>query len=313
MFCACRHVLNFTLIRCLGAIHPIIHLGFGVEFVQPAIIAEALAQGAIHPLEAGELLLRVERLSAKHRDALPGPTFVDLLLEISQDPSIKNADCWKGGSFERNGNFFATLPKNLVKILTKFRIEPSEQAVEERLAEMCNVAAWFTAACQRPNKMVKFDFFYMHCVNFSIFPFVFSKLSWLSIEDKVRLLEWTVRFDLVIYACQGSPELRTEEITNYQPRQMHWNSWPKVIDRSKNISCDGHVVKMIRALNHASIMSAPYETLDENERSFPVKGNMWLKIANMVLDSTEDYSSVLDKWMRGPGFDLAWDVVPDRQ
>jgi hypothetical protein len=40
---------------------------------------------------------------------------------------------------------------------------------------------------------------------------------------------------------------------------------------------------------------------------------MWLKIANMVLDSTEDRPSVLDKWMRGPGFENAWDVVPDRK
>ena len=31
-----------------GFLHPIIHLGFGVEFKQPAIIAEALAQAAVH-------------------------------------------------------------------------------------------------------------------------------------------------------------------------------------------------------------------------------------------------------------------------
>jgi hypothetical protein len=31
-----------------GFLHPIIHLGFGVEFRQPAIIAEALAQAAVH-------------------------------------------------------------------------------------------------------------------------------------------------------------------------------------------------------------------------------------------------------------------------
>ena len=31
----------------LGFLHPIIHLGFGIEFNQPAIIAEALAQYVI--------------------------------------------------------------------------------------------------------------------------------------------------------------------------------------------------------------------------------------------------------------------------
>jgi hypothetical protein len=31
-----------------GILHPLIHLGFGVEFEQPAIIAEALALAAVH-------------------------------------------------------------------------------------------------------------------------------------------------------------------------------------------------------------------------------------------------------------------------
>lgn len=31
-----------------GFLHPMIHLGFGIEFQQPAIIAEALAQAAVH-------------------------------------------------------------------------------------------------------------------------------------------------------------------------------------------------------------------------------------------------------------------------
>src|SRR5579871_6097848 len=31
-----------------GFLHPLIHLGFGIEFKQPAIIAEALAQAAVH-------------------------------------------------------------------------------------------------------------------------------------------------------------------------------------------------------------------------------------------------------------------------
>ena len=31
-----------------GLLHPIIHLGFGVEFEQPIIMAEALAQAPVH-------------------------------------------------------------------------------------------------------------------------------------------------------------------------------------------------------------------------------------------------------------------------
>ena len=31
-----------------GLVHPLIHLGFGIEFNQPAIIAQGLAQTAVH-------------------------------------------------------------------------------------------------------------------------------------------------------------------------------------------------------------------------------------------------------------------------
>lgn len=39
-----------------GFLHPMIHLGFGVEFQQPAIIAEALAQAAVHDNWIGYVL-----------------------------------------------------------------------------------------------------------------------------------------------------------------------------------------------------------------------------------------------------------------
>ena len=70
---------------------------------------------------------------------------------------------------------------------------------------------------------------------------------------------------------------------------------------------------MIRALAHGSKISRPYEEKEENSAAFLVQGDMWIKIANMVLDTTEDYPDTLDKWMRGPGFDSAWNVVPDKK
>jgi hypothetical protein len=76
--------------------------------------------------------------------------------------------------------------------------------------------------------------------------------------------------------------------------------WPDVIERAKKIPCDGHVVKMIRALHHGCTICAPYETPSETTAAkFPVKGTeMWLKIANMVLDSTEDHQA---RWTSGCG------------
>src|SRR5436190_12409358 len=44
-----------------GLIHPFIHLGFGLEFNQPAIIALALAETAVHDARIAPFLLRAEK------------------------------------------------------------------------------------------------------------------------------------------------------------------------------------------------------------------------------------------------------------
>lgn len=50
------------LVRMFGGLlHPIIHLGFGIEFEQPAIIAEALAQAAVHGSRVASHLLQSEK------------------------------------------------------------------------------------------------------------------------------------------------------------------------------------------------------------------------------------------------------------
>ena len=55
------------LVRMLGGVlHPIIHLGFGVEFEQPAIVAEALAQAAVHDRYEAAHLLESEEEARKH-------------------------------------------------------------------------------------------------------------------------------------------------------------------------------------------------------------------------------------------------------
>jgi hypothetical protein len=69
------------LVRMFGSIlHPIIHLGFGVEFEQPAIIAEALAQAAVHDKpEASHLIESENAEMAYSPDARSDTTIVQLV------------------------------------------------------------------------------------------------------------------------------------------------------------------------------------------------------------------------------------------
>src|SRR6202012_2645784 len=49
-----------------GLLHPLIHLGFGLEFKQPAIIAEALSQAAVHENWVSPILWKCEELSKQY-------------------------------------------------------------------------------------------------------------------------------------------------------------------------------------------------------------------------------------------------------
>lgn len=76
-----------------------IHLGLGVEFRQPAIIAEGLAQTAVHSDGIKDLLLAAEK---KANEAARGvqtrgkaPRVVGLMEEMRGDEVLKGALRWE--------------------------------------------------------------------------------------------------------------------------------------------------------------------------------------------------------------------------
>jgi len=288
-----------------GFLHPIIHLGFGIEFKQPAIISEALAQAAVHTNWMGPLLLGAEK-AAKDNNITESKTLVQLLEDIRADKELSNAARWSDGNKVRDG-VIGRAADRMIHYASQYIIPPSSD-LEERTAEMANAAIWYTGGAQHPPKQVKFDFYYMHCVNCSIFFSTFLKQDWLSRAHKIRLLEWKGRNDLAMYASRRSPKLLFDEIKNYKPKKMASNSsegWNDVFERVKNFDDDGHAAKLVRALANAKNICAPYE----DKEGFVVKGDMWDKLGHMVIDSVEDSG---DHWARSVGFEEAWEKFADR-
>lgn len=162
---------------------------------------------------------------------------------------------------------------------------------------------YYTAAAQHPPNQVKFDFYYMHCVNSSLFFSTFLHATCLTPATKVRLLEWKVRNDLTMYASRASPRLLLDEITRYRSSQN--SSWDHVFERVKAFSDDGHASKMVRALAHGEQACKPYE----DREGFVIKGEMWRTLGNMVVDSVEAGQPT---WVRSCGFEEAWKSVPKR-
>jgi hypothetical protein len=126
-----------------------------------------------------------------------------------------------------------------------------------------------------------FDFYFMHCVNCSIFFWSFLEQPWLRDADKVRLLEWKGRVDLAMYASRRAPALRPEDINQYMRPGIELVSsaveWRDIFERVIKDPEDGHASKLLRTLAWSQKLSIDFEQREE----FAVKGDMWLKIAYM--------------------------------
>ncbi|PPJ56000.1 hypothetical protein CBER1_03425 [Cercospora berteroae] len=289
-----------------GVVHPIIHLGFGVEFEAPGVIAEALAQAAIHDNRhcdaIARILLSTDAL-VKSGSSSSCSSIAKLIDEIRNDEKLRDAV----RPSDMNPLLMGTIGRandHMASIAAKFQVLPDSADIERKTAEMYNAVVYYTAGAQRAERHVKFDFFYMHCVNLSLFLEVFRKQEWMTDAQKARLLQWKVSMDLAIYSSRGAPEPQLHEIRNHKPSKP--SGWDGIIQRAIDFHDDCHVVKLIRALIRGQSICAPYEDCDD----FRIKHDDWLQIGHMVVDSVsigEPY------WIRSAGFDHAWEDVPLRQ
>ncbi|GIC90050.1 questin oxidase family protein [Aspergillus udagawae] len=287
-----------------GFLHPLIHLGFGLEFDQPAIVAEGLAQTAVHEDWIGRLyLLPVEK--AAGGIGKPGKkTMLQILNEIRADKNLAESVKWEDGNKIRDG-VMKRAPDQMIQYAAQFSV--SAEQMEEKLAELLNLVAYFTGAAQRPPKQVKLDFFLMHCVTSSIFLSKIVTLPYLDTRTKLRVLEWKGRADLAFYVSRRVPKLLLEEVTTYEAPK----DWKTIFHVSSvHPRDDGHLSKLLRALANGEKVCRPFEARAE-ELGLLVTGDMWLKIANMAIDSTQG-DQMDTMWIRSAGFEEAWKNFHDR-
>lgn len=120
-----------------GFLHPLIHLGFGIEFQQPAIMAEALAQAAVHENWMAPLFQGCEKAAeAKRGKDGPKKTIVQLLEETKNDEKLSKAPHYDDGNKIRG--ILKRAPEEMIKYASQYTIEEDE--LEEKTAEMINAS-----------------------------------------------------------------------------------------------------------------------------------------------------------------------------
>ncbi|KAK3685847.1 hypothetical protein B0T22DRAFT_500606 [Podospora appendiculata] len=262
-----------------GVLHPLIQLMYGMEFNQPAIVAEALAQAAVHkPGDVGRFLERAERGDITISRGGMG-RIVDLLGEGARD--------------------------GVEGVVGKVKV--GEDELEERTAEMFDACVYLAAAAaRREGKVDKFDFFLIHHINVCPLFLTINAQPWIPTATKTRLLEWKIRLDIREYAERGAPPLSLDKIATYEPKLAQSSETPlEIISRLHTLDEDGHAIKLARAAAICHELSRQYDDRDW----MVIRGDdLWMKVHHLIVDSAEAPGP---DWVRGAGFDDAWKDVPD--
>lgn len=312
-----------------GLVHPFMTFGLGVEYNLPGLVAEGLAQASSQDTMYVDVFFqRAERLAKKN--TLPRKRLVDLYHAARADEGIRTAAQLSDGPWKVRDGILGRAMEPIINVAAQFQVDPTQEAIERATAEIISCAAWTCGGIHKAGKERKLDYFLMHNAASSIFLSVMNSQDWLSIEDKARLVEYMARLHLVWYAGSAAPEVKDENIRDYQPTASKGMDWDTLYQAVNQHHDDGHVATFVRALKNGHDACAPYEQTngvnghasaaangtngvngDRSGSDFPVKGDSFLKIAQMCYDSTCSYVDGKKKWVWGAGFDSMWDNVQD--
>lgn len=145
---------------------------YGVEWAQPAIVAEGLAQACVHSQSLPKFLLAAEKNA--RASSQPMGAIHDLFEEVRANKKLAGAAHNEDANKVRDGVLVRAFDEMLA-IVSKVKVKEAE--LESRTVEMFNNAvAVAAAAAFHPPKRVKFDFFLMYA-SWPFASFLFKRMT----------------------------------------------------------------------------------------------------------------------------------------
>jgi ABC-type tungstate transport system permease subunit len=131
---------------------------YGMEWRQPAMVAMALAQTAVHSNDMGPFLLEAEK-TARSSGFEDMPSIVSLYEAVKANKKLANAAQMKDANKVRDG-VLKRARDEMLQLVSRVKVTPEQ--LEEKTVEMYNNAVYIAAsAAFHPPKIPKFDFFLM--------------------------------------------------------------------------------------------------------------------------------------------------------
>ncbi|KAG7090652.1 hypothetical protein E1B28_009753 [Marasmius oreades] len=255
-----------------GLFHPMIQTGYGFEFNIPGVVAEGLAQAAVHGVGDTVIIpasLFSESLDARFhkleinggdkRETKPLHAFT-VLARLMKDQKINN-----GGVLDLLEAYKLVMEncgETILKYTTEWaRFDPADpKVVEVKLEELqwTNVLVYFMSGLKGGRKDFKADFFTMHLVTSSLF--LPSLLAALSPPSKHLLIRTYFSVSLAWWIARGKPSVDVTSffagpvpvngtVNESESKSGKSNPWFGTIQHAVPHP-DEHLVKCQRSLAH---------------------------------------------------------------
>jgi hypothetical protein len=122
-------------------VHPLIHLACGVEFNQPALIVEALAQTATHNKTLGSFLTKAEKLALSSGKP-PDRSLASIVQAVYADEGIRAVQSWTEPNKFQNGPI-QKAEKELLEYAAQWNVGPGQ--LMEKMVELMNAAGEYSS------------------------------------------------------------------------------------------------------------------------------------------------------------------------
>ncbi|KAH6905272.1 hypothetical protein BKA70DRAFT_1565248 [Coprinopsis sp. MPI-PUGE-AT-0042] len=244
-----------------GVLHPIIHTGYGAEFSLPGMLAEGLAQCAVHSAESSSLVPSSVFDGTLFKAKTDGPKNTNPLDILGQVYDKLHAEASDLKGTTQLAQLDTAMGQNatvLLELANQWELDVDRLGQDEYLqgkieeiaflvVSMYGVSGWTIRGKDQPTRA---DFFFMHLVTSSIFlPSIAALISPVS---RARLLHTYLTIAFAMYSFNGCPKLdfagfyALKEAPAEGPGKS--NPWLPIIEHAIEHH-DEHLVKTQRALS----------------------------------------------------------------
>ncbi|KAK7545040.1 uncharacterized protein J3D65DRAFT_545172 [Phyllosticta citribraziliensis] len=300
-----------------GVVHPLLHLGFGVEFALEGVVVEGLAQAAVHEDWTARVFRDCDAAAAAKRGVQAGGAgrrkgFLELVRAVSADEKVREA-ARAVGQYSDGREMWDSVGERLADVAGEFVVLPTDEDVERRAAEVVNASVLLATTALQPHHIPKLDFFHMHLItsSISLLSILHSPDLSLPASTRARILTLFARTALFVYATRGAQPLSPARLYTYDPKRPDDDEAALVARTVALPMEDGHAVKALRGVLAAwQFCSASQQQEDEHEESFEwgiTDDATWRKAAHLVVDAVEAPGP---KWVRAAAWVELWAEVP---